>query len=131
VVIILVLGCLGGVGYGVYYFANSPLVTAFTNPSATPSTGPSGPPSPAPKKTGEGDGATIGIGQCVTVRKEGPDNNFVDRASCGGKGAYKVVARFPGTTDTDKCESTSADTTYEFDNSDGSSSDYVLCLKKQ
>lgn len=133
VVVVLVLGCLGGIGYGVYSYISWANKLGTTAANALPSTSASAPaatPSPTKKRTGEGDGATVAVGQCVSVRKEGPSDNYVDIAPGCAKGTYKVVARFDHTTLTSKCEKTDADTTYEYDSSRLASS-YVLCLKEQ
>jgi hypothetical protein len=133
VVVVLVLGCLGGIGYGVYRYISwaNQLGTTAANALASPSGNtPSPSATPSKKRTGEGDGATVAVGQCVTVREEGVDDNYVDISPTCGKGTYKVVARFDHTTLTSKCQKTGADTTYKYDSSRILTS-YVLCLKEQ
>lgn len=127
IVIAVIVGvcCLGGVGVAVFRSLSG--ASGPTAGGARPSTSPS--PTGSKQRTDSGDGDTVAVGQCVTVRNGGAVT-YLDIAPGCAKGTYKVLARHDKTTLTSKCDNSGADSTYKYDSSRISSS-YVLCLKKQ
>ncbi|GAA1710296.1 LppU/SCO3897 family protein [Fodinicola feengrottensis] len=144
-VVLLVLcgGVVTFVGGFAFLRPATPTAAAAPTPTAAPSDSPSpaDSPTPAPSDspsdqpsatpTGEGDGLTVPIGQCVKVRKVAADNSFVDQTDCSSAGALKVMARFTGTTDVTKCQGSGSNASYAFTSKVDDSDSYVLCLQTQ
>ena len=72
----------------------------------------------------EGDLTLYNTGDCLTIT--GADNT-VKPAKCTDSGAYKVLLRRDGTTDTKVCDSTDA-TEFLYQDGVGTSRDLVLCV---
>ena len=98
-----------------------PTSTATNTRSATPTSGGSNP-------------DTFVKGDCFV--NEGTENDpEVRKVACTTANAYEVVAKVPGSTDENRCDTVAGsgkwNASYVMDKSPGNSGDYVLCLKKR
>ncbi len=129
IVLLAVLLCAGVVSTAAIVVRHGvPRAASFHAAGAAPP----GAESAAPTPSIPDDGASVRgvkVGQCV--RNTGTDDNpDLIVAPCGA-GTYEVLANFPFTTDTSKCDSVAGSTTwYRYDHT-YDFLDYVLCLRKR
>jgi hypothetical protein len=141
IIVVVAVVLLGVVGVGVWAIAGrggspdpKPTPTARAS-SASPSPT-SESPSPSESTTPSatlpgGDAYSVQEGQCV--KNEGTDSKPNLKIVDCAKGTYKVLKKFRGTHDTDKCKNVAGSDSsyYQKFGSDLSSLDFVLCLQKQ
>ncbi|AVT39891.1 hypothetical protein C6W10_29440 [Plantactinospora sp. BB1] len=132
IVLGVVLLCCGG-GIASYLWAGddepSNVAASDETPSPTASakaTPPKGKPSPTPgEESIEGNLDQFKKGDCLTI-DEATDE--VDEASCGTKGALKVLLRKDGTIKESACESTDYTQYLYQDGAIGTLEDFILCV---
>jgi len=137
VVVVVVLAAAGVGGWAVFGrgggSTHADPTPSPTHTSASPSpTSESPSPSESPSASlPGGDAVSVQEGQCV--KNEGTSSNPNLKIVDCGPGTYKVLKKFRGTHDTDKCKSVSGYTTsyYQTFGDDLSSLDFVLCMQKQ
>jgi len=123
--ILVVVLCGGGVA--ALYLIGSKDRTPAANGPAAPSTSHATSPSTSPSPSY--DPTSIIRGQCVA--NDGTQDAPVLRVVGCAPGTFKVLARFDGTIDENKCKSVPGSTHHYFYDTSPDTLDFVLCLQKQ